>query len=267
MKLIDSYFGFASFYKSTGDGLLFTIPFDEKNLEETCQRVIASCIASHSEFANICNGDPMITYEVPGKIGIGVARGTACCLKSGETLIDYSGRLLNLASRLTGLARPSGIVIDGKFGINLLSDEQQSNFKETNVYLDGIAEAEPIQVYLTKEFTIIPRHNRQPIAAKRWQHVSDIKPYRDLLKLTKFRYSLKSEPLSPDYVKVTIEHPKVLGGKTQKGYASIFDFAGFTYGVEAGEPVVWVDFPELCKSLEEVKKNMNVNIDIAYVEK
>ena len=78
MKMIDSYFSFASFYKSTGDGLLLTIPFDEKNLEETCREVIASCVACHSEFANICNGDPMITFEVPTKIGIGIARGTAC---------------------------------------------------------------------------------------------------------------------------------------------------------------------------------------------
>ena len=30
MKIIDSYFSFASFYKSTGDGLLLTITWEEK---------------------------------------------------------------------------------------------------------------------------------------------------------------------------------------------------------------------------------------------
>ena len=30
MKMIDEYFSFASFYKSTGDGLLITIPWAEK---------------------------------------------------------------------------------------------------------------------------------------------------------------------------------------------------------------------------------------------
>ena len=38
MKLVDSYFNFASFYKSTGDGLLLTIPFNESNLKEMAQR-------------------------------------------------------------------------------------------------------------------------------------------------------------------------------------------------------------------------------------
>jgi len=250
MKLIDKYFDFASFYKSTGDGLLFTIPFNESNLQEMCQKTVASCIACHSEFGNICNNDPMITFAVPNKIGMGVARGTACCLISGEMIIDYSGRLLNLVSRLTGLARPSGIVIDGKFGINLLSDEQQGYFQEDSVYLDGIAEYEPVKIYFTKEFTMIPQRNRQPIAAEKWRHMIDVKPYRDLLKFAQFRYLLESEATRAEDIKVTITHPRVLRGKTQKGYLSIFDFADFTYKVEAGKPVVWLDFSKLCEKHE-----------------
>jgi class 3 adenylate cyclase len=269
MRLIDEYFNFASFYKSTGDGLLLTIPFDEKNLEEICQRVIASCIAIHSEFANICSGDPMITYEVPDKIGIGVARGTACCLKSGETIIDYSGRLLNLASRLTGLARPSGIIIDGKFGINLLSKEQRSNFEEANVYLDGVAESEPIQVYLTKEFTTIPKHNRQPIATKRWQEVTYSWSYRRLLKVRPFRFYLPSEALSPDDVEVVVTHNAISNGKTIRGSETIFSFQGFEYLLDRGSPCVRVDIPALCKRLapKQLRENMKVTVTVAYVEK
>jgi len=269
MKMIDSYFDFASFYKSTGDGLLLVIPFNENNLKEVSQKTIERCMACHSEFGNICNNDPMIYFEVPDKIGIGVARGTACCLISGETVIDYSGRLLNLASRLTDIARPSGIVIDGSFGINLLSEEQQDNFEEAEVYLDGIHEYDPIQVYFTKEFTTIPKRNRQPIAAKRWQHEKDVKPYRDLLKFNSFRYSLKSEPRSSDDIKITIEHSKVIGGRVSKQYSSYYDFEDFTYLMIADKPIVRVDFAALREILkpQRVKKNMNVIIDIAYVEK
>jgi len=269
MKMIDMYFNFASFYKSTGDGLLLTIPFDEKNLEETCRKVIASCMACHSEFANICNGDPMITFEVPTKIGIGIARGTACCLISGETIIDYSGRLLNLASRLTNLARPSGIVIDGAFGIDLLTKEQKDNFGEEGVYLDGIAEDEPIQVYFTKEFTTIPKRNRQPIAAKRWRNMRDIKPYRDLLKFTRFRYYLESEPVSSEDIKITVTHYKVVAKRVEKKYVTIIDFADFTYEVAGGKPILWLNCAKLCEILEknQVKKNMNVIIEISHVEK
>jgi len=270
MKIIDEYFPFASFYKSTGDGLLLTIPFDEKNLEEMSQQVIVSCIACHSEFGNICNGDPMINFEVPTKIGIGVARGTACCLVSGETIIDYSGRLLNLTSRLTDLARPSGIIIDGSFGINLLDENIRDNFQEQDVYLDGIAESEPIQIYFTKEFTTIAKRNKQPIAAKRWGHKVDAKLYRELLKLgDKFRYALETEPVSRDDVKVTIEHAKITGGQIHRGYTTVFEFDDFTYQLDRGEPSVFINLPSLCErlKLDQVKKNMNVTIDIAYVEK
>jgi len=270
MRLIDSYFPYASFYKSTGDGLLFTVAFDEKTLKERCQKVIESCIACHSEFGNICNNDPMITFEVPDKIGIGVARGIACCLLSGETIIDYSGRLLNLAHRLTELARPSGVIIDGNFGINLLTEEQQRDFKAERVYLDGIAEYEPIQVYFTKEFTIIPKRNTQPIATKRWGHMTDVRLYRDICKFTKFRYPLESEPMSLEDIKLTVTHAKVTGGKIDKGYVAIIDdFTDFTYEIVGGVPIIWVDFVKLSKRLEKtkVKRNMNVTIDIDYVKK
>jgi len=271
MKLIDSYFPFARFYKPTGDGLVLTIPFDEKNIREVSQRVISSCIACHSEFGAICSGDPMINFEVPNKIGIGIARGTACRLVSGRRTIDYSGRLLNLTSRLNDLARPSGIVIDGAFDISLLSDEQQAIFQEDkNIYVKGIAEDEPIEIYFTPEFTKIPKYNKQPISPRRWRELIDIKPYREILKLgTPFLYRLESEPVSADDVKVEIRHAKIIAGKVHPSYERFYPFEEFKYYLHTGKPIVVVDFPELCETLkrEQVKKNMNVTIAIAYVEK
>ncbi len=269
MKIIDEYFSFASFYKSTGDGLLLTIPWTEKNLQQVSQEVIASCIACHSQFAEICSGDPAINFEVPDKIGIGVARGSACRLVSGKRTIDYSGRLLNLTARLTDIARPSGIVIDGAFIIDLLTEEQRKIFEEDKVYLKGIHEEEPIKIYYTPEFTVLSKYNKQPIAEKRWRHVKDVKPYRAWLKLGSHRYRLESEPTSADDIGVTIRHPKLVRGKVQKGYVSVIDFADFTYMVDAGTPGIVLDCLKLCERLKlnQVKKNMNVNIDIAYVEK
>lgn len=269
MKLIDSYFNFASFYKSTGDGLLLTIPFNESNLKEMAQKTVASSIACHSDFANICGGDPMIYFKVPDKIGIGIARGTACCLVSGETIIDYSGRLLNLTSRLTDLARPSGIVIDQSLGITLLDKNTRNNFKGQDVYLDGIAEDEPIQVYFIREFTTIPKRNTQPIAAKRWRHVEAKEPFRDILKFSEFRYDLETEATGHEDIRVIVTHNRVTNGRVDKKYASIFDFHDFSYKVEAGKPIVWLNFEKLSESLKRngVKKNMYVQIDIAYVEK
>lgn len=271
MRLIDSYFDFASFYKSTGDGLLFAIPFDENNLKEMVGKTIASCIDCHADFGNICDNDPMINFEVPDKIGIGVARGTACCLVSGENIIDYSGRLLNLTARLTNLARPSGIIIDGSFGIELLDKNMRGKFKEQDVYLDGMYEYEPIQVYFSEEFTEIPNRNTEPIAVMKWRHKYDTKPFGDLTKLHKFEYHLPSEATSAEDIKVTARHDKIIRGKATKKYYTIHDCKDLAYyQVVAGKPKVVIDFPKLCSKLKEagqIKTNMDVIIDIAYVEK
>ena len=269
MKLIDSYFDFASFYKSTGDGLLLTIPWEDKDLLQISQKVIESCIKCHSEFSTLFADDPSINFEVPRNIGIGVARGSACCLISGDRIIDYSGRLVNLTSRLTDIARPSGIVIDGAFIIDLLTEEQRKIFVEDNkVFLRGIAEDTPIKIYYTPEFTVIPKYNKQPIVSKRWKEEPDVKLFRDLLKLGRFYYYLESEPLNPDEIIVNILHAKVINGEVSKDYATQFNFA-FNYKLDRGRHCVLVDFPELCKRLEQngVKEEMEVTITVAYVEK
>ena len=105
---------------------------------------------------------------------------------SADKTIDYSGHLLNLTSRLTGLARPSGIIIDGNFGINLLDKEIRGNFQEQHVYLDGIAENEPIKIYFTEKSTVIPKRNIEPILAERWRHLKDTRSLRVILKCDKW---------------------------------------------------------------------------------
>lgn len=271
MKLIDSYFSSASFYKPTGDGLVLTFPFRESTLRKVSQTVIAGCIACHSEFGSVCSGDPMINFEVPGKIGIGVARGTACRLVSGNKTLDYSGRLLNLTSRLTDLARPSGIVVDGAFDISLLTDEQQAIFEEDNsIYLRGIAEDKPTQIYYIPEFTVIPKYNKQPIASKKWKVQTNVKSCSDILKIgSPFRYSLESEPISRDDIEVIITHPKKIGGEFRPEYQGIPKFYAFKYELAMGKPVLWVDFPKLARLLkkEQVEEDMLIIISIGYAEK
>jgi len=270
INIIDSYFNFASFYKSTGDGLLLTIPLGKNNLEEVTKKTIASCMDCHREFGIICSDDHLINFKVPNKIGIGIARGAACCLISGKKIIDYSGRLINLTSRLTALARPSGIVIDQSLGINLLDENLRRNFTREYVYLDGIAEVTPIIVYRTKEFTKIPKRNKQAIAQRRWKHTQDSRKLGDIAKFGNFRYGLPSEPTSAKDIDITIALPKITKGKLEAGYRVILThFPDFKYKLEAGSPVVWLNFPKLYEKAKRhhVEEDMNVHIDIAYVEK
>ena len=111
LRLIKDYFPNAAFVKPTGDGLLMTFIYNENTLNEVAKQVIETCLKVLDDFPTLCKDDPMINFRVPDALGIGIARGTACCLFSGEETLDYSGHLLNLASRLNDLARPSGIVI------------------------------------------------------------------------------------------------------------------------------------------------------------
>lgn len=270
IQLIDSYFPFASFYKSTGDGLLITVPVGRHNLVEACQEVVASCIKCHSEFSNICKDDPMITFTVPKEIGIGIAKGPACLLVSRNKTIDYCGRVINLTSRLTELARPSGIVIDGEFNINLLTEEQKALFqKEENIYLYGIAEDKPIAIYFTPEFTTIPEYRKWPLAKERWREMTRTMSCGILSKLSRHAYDLKSEPARPEDIIVKATYEKVSGRTTLAGIQAYIYFKHFKYQLEAGKPRIVLDMPKLCEELREnkVTKNMDVTITIKYPEK
>lgn len=156
LRLIDDYFPFASFFKPTGDGLLMTVAFNAGSLQKVAQDTVAACLRCWKEFPDICQGDAMINFDVPSAIGFGLTRGNACCLISGDKVLDYSGQILNLASRLTDLARPSGIVIDGSFGIELLSDKEQKLFEAEEPYIRSVSEEEPHKVYILRDVVEIP---------------------------------------------------------------------------------------------------------------
>jgi class 3 adenylate cyclase len=266
-NMIDSYFSQASFFKPTGDGLLITIPYEEKQLEEIAQTTIASCERLLTDFGSFTTNDPMINFDVPRRVGIGISRGTACRLVSKGKTLDYSGRVLNLASRLMDLARPSGIVFDKDFGIELLSNNQVKVFASEQVYLKGIAEREPVEIWYLKGQTKISPLSKQPIDAPKW-HV-------DMLNYTLKRikelgpnyvHELTSIPLDPTDIRVKITHPMVLRGRKYSDFLSFFNFPNFEYILEAGKPNLSISFDALIKRLESngVKPSWEVEIEIMF---
>lgn len=160
-RMIDDYFAGSSFYKPTGDGMLISIRYTEQSLPEAARAAVGGCLRCLEEFPTICEGDPMINFEVPARIGFGVARGPACCLVSGDVVLDYSGHLLNVTSRLADVARPRGIVIDAAFGVDLLPDEHRALFEKAAVYLRSVAEDVPREVYIMKGAVKLPEAARQ----------------------------------------------------------------------------------------------------------
>lgn len=202
MKIIDTYFSDASFYKPTGDGLLVVVPYDEESLGQVIDKTVESCVKLLEDFAKLCDDEPMVNFETPKNIGIGIAGGSACCLTSEEKVLDYSGKLLNLASRLMDIARPSGIVFDSKFGLNLLSKDKRDLFLEDRVYLRGIAEQEPMAVYYTRNYTLIPNFFKRPIKEPRWVSVENTVSFKDMKKFpSKFYiFALKDKPIDVEKI-------------------------------------------------------------------
>lgn len=115
-KLTADYFKTATFFKSTGDGLLLVVPWDDHNLEGVIAEVVTDSFRLMTDFPTLCANDPAINFPVPDSLGIGLSRGSASLLRTRRTVLDYSGRPLNLASRLMEVARPAGIVADHAFG-------------------------------------------------------------------------------------------------------------------------------------------------------
>jgi len=268
MRLIDDYFTTASFYKSTGDGLLVTIPYTESTLKEVASNTMKSCLSCYEKFGHICDNDPMINFGVPSKIGIGIARGTACCLKSDDLILDYSGHILNLASRLMNLARPSGIVIDGDFVIELLDEEDQALFEEKEAYLRSIAEESPKTVYILKEAVDIPSEYLQPLKLEQWESIEEERTIREWKAFASFyRIELKNYLRRPGAIKVTVTYPTKVSGTFDSGVVADYAFKDFEYKEVAGQPRVRINIDKMLEYLksEKIPSNKKVKLRIDYL--
>lgn len=216
----------------------------------------------------------MINYDTPKKIGIGLTRGSACCItskdNSEEKTLDYSGRLLNLASRLMDLARPSGIVLDYSFGMDLLEDETKEMFAEDKAYVRGVAEEEPIKIYYTKQYTLLPPSCKKPLKEPTWH--TDPPNRVTLAELKKIppnelKLNLSKKPLDENKITVRFSHPssRLKGGTTSFDYTIEadeirFDRVGTKYAVIAKADAI-------SKHLEEeggATDDMTIEIEVVY---
>lgn len=268
MKLIDEYFPFATFYKATGDGLLTTVPYDERDLKEKVETTIQSCLRCLGEFSGICSGDPMVNFRTPDKIGFGIARGPACCLVSGRTVLDYSGHLLNLATRLMDLARPSGIVVDDAVGLDLLDEDTQALFEQQQVYLRSVAEVDPKRVYVLKGAVQIPEQAKRPIALERWETIAVSMTVREWKVLgAPYCVDLPKPLKRPDGLTVRLTSPLVRRGKVDTGLLRQLEFTGFRHRVMANQHSVILQFAEVVEQARrwKLRQDSKVTATVAYV--
>jgi len=270
LKILNDYFKNTSFYKPTGDGLIIIIPYETENLREVADSTISTCLNLLEKFGSLCKEDPMVNFPTPQKIGIGLTRGSVCCITSEDKILDYSGRKLNLASRLMDLARPSGIVLDYSYGIDLLKDETKELFAEENVYVRGVAEANPIKIYYTRQYTLIPDSYKEPLKEPVWQtdrseytfkETKGMLPHLELL--------LSKKPLDINKITVRITHddPDLEDVEVYHDYK--FPHKVHKYKRLGTKHHVVLDTPHIIKDLEKygIPDDMEIRIAVIYPTK
>jgi class 3 adenylate cyclase len=229
IRLVDDHLTGASFFKPTGDGLLLTFPYNENNLKEVVRSTIHKSWKVINNFSKLCKDDPMINFQVPQHVGIGIARGTACRIVANKKILDYSGHVLNLASRLMDIARPSGIVFSDSFGAQLLENKEIEKFAKAKVYLKGIAEDKPIPIYYSKGITKISPMHKAPLNKIEWKTISEQRKLTEFLKLSDTHYyELSARPTDPDEILVEASYPKVSNQRRVPNVASVMR-VDFTY--------------------------------------
>jgi len=265
IRLVDDYLTGASFFKPTGDGLLLTFPYNENNLKEVVRSTINKSWKVINNFGKICKNDPMINFPVPQHVGIGIARGTACRIVANRKILDYSGHVLNLASRLMDIARPSGIVFSDSFGAGLLEASETGKFAKGKVYLKGIAEDKPIPIYYSKGITKISPIHKAPLNKIIWKTIKWEKKLSEFAKLGIFHYSLSQRPTDPDEILMEVAYPKLSKGRKVPNVASIFE-PELTYKTVGDEYFVIINYPDIVNRARKrgIKEGWTIKLTIKY---
>jgi len=220
-KILTDYFKDTTFHKPTGDGLIIIISYNSKNLKEKSNEIIETCLKLEKDFSTLVSDDPMINFSTPKHIGIGISRGSACCIESEDNILDYSGRVLNLASRLMDMARPSGLVIDESFQLDLLNKDTKELFVNEEVYVRGLSTTDPIVVHCT-ESTFIPEVYKKPPNESEWKTDEYPINYLELKNYAaQLMFSLKPKPLDEKriYLTMSFTNPKT-GNKIEVDFST-----------------------------------------------
>lgn len=222
---IMEYFPSVSYSKPLGDGILVVIAFNEKNQVQIINDAVSSCIELVNDFETFCAGAFMINFPVPTHIGIGVCMGEATCFDSGGKILDYSGTVLNLSSRLMNMARPGGIVITGDCGREVFENVLEEHFSFEQVYVRGISDSTPIDIHYQKNHVLIEELYKKPIKQLKWQVIEDELTVQDILSLqSDLHWTIPVKPQNEEGFILTVIGQSYENGVKQEGYDLFADF-------------------------------------------
>lgn len=262
ISLLDDYFPEASFFKLTGDGVMFVFEHHPDEFEQTAKTVISTALRIVDEFSALSAQDPMLRFPTPTRVGIGIARGAASRLESGEYILDYAGRVLNLAARLMDLARPGGVLVAG-VPIEMLPSEAAARLVIDRIFVRSVSERDPVEVLVTRDLTTIPTRNHFPLGDIDWQRQSTTLSRREWEASAGSQLAeLDAEPTSADEVKVAGSFHT---GRGQSRRRLAFDILGFEYELHAGNPRLRMPRSAITDHFtSKIRPNTKVTVEIVY---
>jgi len=270
LAILKDYIPEPSFFKLTGDGMLVIYRFRDvpDSFDDIATQVVAASLRLIADFSRLAAEDPYITAPVPTDIGIGIARGPGTRIFSGRTILDYSGRVLNLSSRLMDYARPKGIVMEAQFAVPNLPIAARERFEDAQVYVRGVSEQHPLHVLFLKDATEIQPSALRPIAPPKWMHHEWVYSLRDLksLQFPVTRFELPLHPSDPSKVIVTFAAPDRARRSVNPDFLVIATVTDFRVTDEGGVPIVEVPTAHIVQSAESdgVRPMDEIRIMVKY---
>lgn len=262
--ILTQHFPHASFCKPTGDGLLLIIDYSELNLNTVVSTAVNSALRVVSDFPSAFENDDIVTFGVPPNIAVAITRGTACEIRSKNRTVDYSGKLLNLASRLLALCRPKGVVLEGNFQ-PLLDHSLQDRFQDQLVYLRGISESQGVKILTTTD-VVIPSEALTPLVDNEWASIEAIETtLREMESRGHFHIDLPSDYLAKSACLIRVWFPSRRGNRINKHFTS-FEEDRVVPKLSAGFWELVIDFPRYTERLTRrgAKVKDRVVIEILY---
>jgi hypothetical protein len=167
-----------------------------------------------------------------------------------------------------GLARPSGVVLDGAFQISLLKPEVQRLFAEADVYLRGLAEDSPLRIFCLRDVVKLPAEALHPLTVEKWDSWSNSLALKEWEKYAPtLRIDLPTPLKRPDAAIIKLFHAPYRGQKRVKGPLSSRTYRGWEYKMAGADAYLRVDLESLLDLLkkEGVPANAQLNIQAEYV--
>ena len=202
-------FSDVAYFKLTGDGLLLIhdLPSSRAEVPVVVSSILRRCVTLVEEFPEITSEDVLVNFAVPQSLGVGVARGPVTRLISDATVLDYTGRCLNLAARLMDKARPRGVVFADLRAVQLMEPDIADLFSSDEVFIRGLDEQEPTEIYVTEDVEITPADREPPSSSKNTWGTGTNLSVEDVLAHTGHGFYLPRPPRSYEIASVLVEIP------------------------------------------------------------